>query len=270
MRRLIIALLCACATAQTKPAEGPDFSRAARPRGSFYLNGVGHQYLEGRDFTVVAAAVPVLNGKFFGVKVHVFNHRAVSVNVLPESITAEDSVKAKQLELYSSTEVSDKLAAPSTMARLAGITLGPPSMGGGSGTPTMSDLLHEILKEATDDDSSGYMASSYPTLTTRGPTRATAHESPACDLGCELRNREIGDGTGPQLPKRPVKPDVIDQSEFLANTVPPGGDVVGILYFAMPKMTDRAPISHTGRKSYQVTVTIPIGEEKFQFVFPPE
>jgi len=38
----------------------------------------------------------------------------------------------------------------------------------------------------------------------------------------------------------------------------------------MPKMTDRAPISHTGRKSYQVTVTIPVGEEKFQFVFPPE
>ena len=35
-------------------------------------------------------------------------------------------------------------------------------------------------------------------------------------------------------------------------------------------MTDRAPISHTGRKSYQVTVTIPVGEEKFQFVFPPE
>ena len=43
MRRLLIALLlCACATAQTtKPIEGPDFSRAARPRGSFYLNGVG-------------------------------------------------------------------------------------------------------------------------------------------------------------------------------------------------------------------------------------
>jgi len=273
MRRLLIALLlCACATAQTTtPAEGPDFSRAARPRGSFYLNGVGHQYLEGRDYTVVAAAVPVLNGKFFGVKIHVFNRGAASVNVLPESITAEDSVKAKQLELYSSAEVNDKLAGPSTMARLAGITLGgPPSMSGGSGTPTMSDLLHEILKEAADDNSSGYMASSYPTLTPRGPTRVTAHESPACDLGCELRNREIGDGTGPQLSKRPVKPDVIDQSEFMANTVPPGGDVVGILYFAMPKMTDRAPISHTGRKSYQVTVTIPVGEEKFQFVFPPE
>ena len=85
-----------------------------------------------------------------------------------------------------------------------------------------------------------------------------------------MRNKEIGDGTGPQLPKRPVKADVIDQSEFLANTVPPGGDVAGIMYFAMPKLTDRAPVSHTGRKSYLVTVTIPVGDEKFQFVFPPE
>ncbi len=272
MRRLLIALvLCSCAAAQdAQPVAGPDFTRGARARGSFYLNGVGHQYLEGQNYTVVAAAVPVLNGKFFGVKVHVFNRGAESVNVLPEDITAEDSVGVKQLALYSSAEVNDKLAAPSALARIAGVAAGGPSMGGGSSAPTMGDLLREIMKEASPDGSMSYMEPGYPTLTPRGPTRATAHESPACDLGCELRNREIGDGTGPQLPKRLVKPDIIDQSEFLANTVPPGGDVVGILYFAMPKMTDRAPISRTGRKSYLVTVTVPVGDEKFQFVFPPE
>src|SRR5271167_3534543 len=117
MRRLLIALLlCSCAIAQdSKPVEGPDFSRGARPRGSFYLNGIGHQYLEGKNYTVVAAAVPVLNGKFFGVKLHVFNRAKTSVNVLPDSITAEDSVGAKSLALYSSAEVNDKLASPSTM-----------------------------------------------------------------------------------------------------------------------------------------------------------
>ena len=43
MRRLLIALLlCSCAIAQDqKPVEGPDLSRGARPRGWFYLNGVG-------------------------------------------------------------------------------------------------------------------------------------------------------------------------------------------------------------------------------------
>jgi hypothetical protein len=273
MRRLLIALLlCSCAIAQnSKPDQGPDFSRGARPRGSFYLNGVGHQYLEGKHYTVVAAAIPVLNGKFFGVKVRVFNRGTVSVNVLPEEITAEDSVGAKQLALHSSAEVNDKLTAPSAMARLAGMAAGgPPSMGNGPNLPTMSDLVHELMKEAGTQSSMGYTETSYPTLTPRGPTRATAHSAPTCDLGCELRNREIGDGNGPQLSRRVVKPDVVEQSEFLANTVPRDGDVVGILYFAMPKMTDRAPISHTGRKSYQVTVTIPVGDEKFQFVFPPE
>lgn len=273
MRQLLIALLLSSGlSAQgTRPVEGPDFSRSVRPRGSFYLNGVAHQYLQGTSYTVTVAAVPVLNNKFFGVKVRVFNRAKASVNVLPDAITAEDSVGAKQLALYSSSEVNDKLAAPSTLARLGGLAVGgPPQFGGSSGVPTMYDLVQEMLKQAAAEGPAGYLDSSYPTLTTRGATRAAAHSSATCDLGCELRNREIGDGTGPQLPERPVKADVIDQSEFLANTVPPGGDVVGIMYFAMPKLTDRAPISHTGRKSYLVTLTIPVGEEKFQFVFPPE
>jgi len=85
-----------------------------------------------------------------------------------------------------------------------------------------------------------------------------------------LRNREIGDGKGPQLPKRNASPEQLEQSELLANTIPPEGDVQGVLYFSMPKLTDRAPVSHTGKKSYLVTLTVPVGEEKFQFVFPPE
>jgi len=89
------------------------------------------------------------------------------------------------------------------------------------------------------------------------------------NLGCELRNREIGDGSAPQ-PKRSARPEQLEQSEFLANTIPPEGDVEGVLYFSMPKLTRRAPISHTGKRSYLVTVTVPVGEEKFQFVFRPE
>jgi hypothetical protein len=85
-----------------------------------------------------------------------------------------------------------------------------------------------------------------------------------------LRNREIADPNAAQLPKRLAQPELIEQGELLSNTVPPDGDIEGILYFAMPKLTDRAPVSHNGKKSYLVTVTVPIGDEKFQFVFPPE
>ena len=65
-------------------------------------------------------------------------------------------------------------------------------------------------------------------------------------------------------------PSSWNRASFLANTIPPEGDVEGVLYFSMPKLTKRAPISHTGKRSYLVTVTVPVGEEKFQFVFRPE
>ena len=275
MRRcLLVLLLCTCAMAQTsKPADGPDFSRAARPRGGFYLNGIGHQYLQGTNYTVIAAAIPVLNNRFFGVKVHVINRSTASVNVLPDEVTVDDSISGKQLALYSSAEVNDKMQRPSGMARMAGMvtgesTVAPPA--GNGGVPNMADLLREMMKEASAEGPTGYMEASYPTLTPRGAGKAPPKISAACDLGCELRNREIGDGSGPQLARRAMKPELVEQGEFLANTVPPDGDAVGVLYFAVPKMTDRAPISRNGRKSYQVTVTVPVGDEKFQFVFPPE
>ena len=134
----------------------------------------------------------------------------------------------------------------------------------------MADLLRELTKESEGNGFVGTSDPPYPTLKVRGAPRATAHESAACDLGCALRNREIGDGSGPQLPSRNARPEQVEDSEFLANTIPPEGDAEGVLYFPMPKLTDRAPISHTRKKSYLVTVTVPVGEEKFQFAFPPE
>jgi hypothetical protein len=275
MRQFLVSLLlCSLSFAQPQTrSEGPDFSRAARPRGWFYLNGIGHQYLQGTDYTVVAAAIPVLNGRFFGVKLRIINRGNTSANVLPESITAEDSVGAKQLVSYSSSEVNDKMQKPSGWVRFAGMAAGEPigvPAAGGGGVPTMANLVRELMKEASAENPWGGMDSSYPVLIPRGAATATTSNSPACDLGCQLRNREIGDGNGPQLQRRSVRPEQVEQSELLANTVSPGSEIEGILYFAMPKMTDRAPISQNGRKSFRVTVTVPLGEEKFQFVFPPE
>ena len=270
LRAVVLLCLSASIFAQSSAENGPDFSRAARPRGWFYLNGIGHQYLQGTNYTVIAAAIPVLNGRFFGVKIHVINRGTNSVNVLPEEIAADDSVGAKQLALYSSAEVNDKLLRPTGMAKFAGIAFGAPvSASGAGGAPTMTDLLREIIQEAVAENPWA-AENAYPTLKPRGAAVATTPNPQACDLGCELRNREIGDGNGPQLVRRSPKPEVIEQTEFLANTVPPGGNACGVLYFAMPKLTDKAPISANGRKSYRVTVTVPVGDEKFQFVFPPE
>jgi hypothetical protein len=279
MRGLLFALLlCSFSVAQVPgTASGPDVSRGARERGSFYLNGIGHQYIQGVRYTVVAAAIPTMNGKAFGVKLHVFNRGQCSVNLLPEDVTVEDSVSAKHLELFSAAEIVDRVKRQSAWVHVGGMVAGAPSAAGSNngpynatGVPTMADLVRELNKESGGSEMMGFAEAPYPTLAVRGSPRATAHTSASCDLGCELRNREIGDGSGPQLPQRSARPEQIEQSEFLANTIPPEGDVEGVLYFSMPKLTDRAPISHNGRKSYLVTVTIPVGDEKFQFAFPPE
>jgi hypothetical protein len=271
---LCVLLLCSLAVAQEHQSDvGPNFSRVTRQRGTFYLNGIGHQYLQGKRYTVVAAAVPTLSGKYFGVKLHVFNRGTSSVDVLPESVTADDSVGARELERFTAAEVSDRMQHQPAWMRVAGAAVGgapAPMPGKEAGVPTMTDLLRELTRDSTDNRMMSYTEPAYPTLTVRGTSGAKGHSSAMCDLGCELRNREIGDGTGPQLPLRSACPDQLEQSEFLANTIPPEGDVEGVLYFAMPKLTDRAPVSHNHRKSYLVTVTMAVGDEKFQFVFPPE
>jgi hypothetical protein len=273
MRGMLCALLlCSFAVAQDHSSTaGPDFSRGARERGSFYLNGIGHQFMQGVNYTVVTAAVPTMNGKVFGVKVHVFNRGWRSVNMLPEAVTVEDSVAAKQLELLSAADLADRMRRQPSWLRVAGgVVGGAPAPGSDMVNPTMADLLREMSKEAGGNGTMGYAEAPYPALAVRGAPRATAHASGSCDLGCELRNREIGDGSGPQLSQRGARPEQLERSELVANTIPPEGDLEGVLYFSMPKLTDRAPISHNGRKSYLVTVTVPVGDEKFQFAFPPE
>jgi hypothetical protein len=176
------------------------------------------------------------------------------------------------LELISAAEIADRMQRSTTASRVAGIVGGPAPQipGNGTGMPTMADLLRELTKDSSGNGLLGFAEADYPTPRVRGAPKAAAHDSPSCDLGCELRNREIADPNAAQLPKRLAQPELIEQGELLSNTVPPDGDIEGILYFAMPKLTDRAPVSHNGKKSYLVTVTVPIGDEKFQFVFPPE
>jgi hypothetical protein len=201
---------------------------------------------------------------------HILNRGKNSVNVVPEAVTEKDSVGSKALQLLSAADIADRMRRQPAWTKVAAAAVGGPAAAGPagfSGVPTMADLLRELTKESEGNGFVSAAGPPYPTLTVRGAPRATPHDSAACDLGCALRNREIGDGSGPQLPSRNARPEQVEQSEFLANTIPREGDAEGVLYFSMPKQTDRAPISHTGKKSDLVTVTVPVGEEKFRSRF---
>lgn len=274
--RAILCVVLACFAAMAQDP-GPnlrlDPTRAVRERGSFYLNGVGHQYVEGVRYTVVAAAIPILGGKYFGLKVRVLNRSGRSVNVAPDAVLAEDSVGGRRLELQAAGDIADRLRRQPAWAHIAGMVAGEPpggQTGGTGGVPTMADLLRELTREAGNESFLGTAEAPYPTLTVRGTPQATGKDSPACDLACQLRNREVSDTGNQPLPQRSARPEQLEKNELLANTIPPEGDLTGVLYFSMPKLTDRSPVSRNGRKSYLVTVTVPVGEEKFQFCFPPE
>src|SRR5271165_7663840 len=150
---LCALLLCSFAIAQEpNPGAGPDFSRAARERGSFYLNGFSYQYLQGTKYTVVASAVPTLNGKYFGVKLHILNRGKSSVNMVPEAVTVEDSVGAKPLELLSAADIADRMRRQPAWSRAVGVAAGndpAQGRGGTAGVPTMADLLHELTQESS-------------------------------------------------------------------------------------------------------------------------
>jgi Putative Ig domain len=88
----------------------------------------------------------------------------------------------------------------------------------------------------------------------------------ACDTVCHLRNRETANPDVLAQLQRQNSPDYVAQSVFLANTITPQSDVDGVLYFPMPKLSRGVPQAIHGKKAGMVRVTIPVAEEKFQFL----
>jgi hypothetical protein len=92
----------------------------------------------------------------------------------------------------------------------------------------------------------------------------------ACDTVCGLRNREAANPDVLTQLQRQNSPDYIEQSAFLANTITPQSDVDGVLYFSMPKLTRGVALAKNGTKSGMIRLTVPVGEEKFEFLLVVE
>ena len=95
--------------------------------------------------------------------------------------------------------------------------------------------------------------------------RAPIPRSAECDTVCRLRNREAANPDVLAQLQRQNSPDYVEQSAFLANTITPQSDADGVLFFPMPKLTRGVPLAKNGKKAGMVRVTVPVGEEKFQF-----
>ncbi len=268
MRRFLCALLlCGSLAAQ---GQSPISQASPAGNGSFYVNGIVYRYVAGTDYTVVAAAHSVLNHKFLAVKVRVYNLGQQSVTVKPEDVRAEDTLASQALVPVSGTELARRLRRPYNWARFGVLpATGQPDeaspMGGEVG-PQMLEMMRAMAARANTSPASmlsGSRSVLYTDTPGALPSRGVIPPRD-CDTVCRLRNREAVDPDVLAQLQRQTSPDYVEQNAFLANTITPQTDADGVLFFPMPKLAQSA-LAREGKKAGMVRVTVPVGEEKFQF-----
>jgi len=273
MRGFLCACLLCCSLAAQDQSSAPPVASARN--GSFYVNGVVYRYEAGTEYTVVAAAHTVLNHKFVALKVRVYNLGQHSVTVKPEEVSAEDTLASQALAQISSTELARRMRRPYNWARFAVTPVGgqpdEASPMNDKVSPEMFEMMRAMAARANTSPApmlSGSRSILYTDTPGALPPRAaiTARD---CDTVCRLRNREaVSPDVLAQL-QRQTSPEYVEQNAFLANTITPQTDADGVLYFPLPKL-ERSALAKDGKKAGTVRVTVPVGDEKFQFVLTVE
>ena len=195
----------------------------------------------------------------------------------PEDVRVDDALAGHALAAVSGAEMARRMRRPYNWARLAVN----PVAGEAPDTPLTSDMVNPQILEMVRAMEAKANAAAVPALSgnrallytdtpgalqTRGPISGPAD----CDTVCRLRNREAASPDVLTQLQRQNSPDYVEQSAFLANTITPQSDADGVLFFPMPKLAHGVPLASNGKKAGMVRVTVPVGEEKFQFLLVVE
>lgn len=266
MRYLLCTLLLACSVF----AQDENLTPHKVQAGAFYVDGIVYQYAVGRNYTVVAAAHAVLNRKYLAIKVRVYNAGPHSVTIKPEDVSLEDVVGGHAVAAVSSADLSKKLRKAYNMVRYSVGNV----PGGDSQGPITADMVSpqmlEIMRAIAARTNGNAMPGGKNLLYTDTPGALdNDDEEPArpvqCDQACRLR---AGETRGPdplaQL-QHQASPDYVEQCGLLANTIPPRGNVAGVVYYPLGKLSESAAVAEHGKKGRAVHVTVPVGGESFQF-----
>lgn len=239
--------------------------------GAFYVDGIVYQYAVGRQYTVVAAARAVLNRKYLAIKVRVYNAGPHSVTVKPEDVSVQDTIGGHAVAAISTAELAKKLSKPYNMVRY--------SVGAVAGNdqqaPITADMVNPQMLEmmraitARSNGNGNAMPGGKSLLYTDTPGALDSEDEPRrpveCDQPCQLRARETrGPDPLAQL-QHQVAPDYVEQCGLLANTIPPRGNVAGIVYYPLGKLSESTAAGEHGKKGRAVRVNLSVGAESFQF-----
>jgi len=267
MRSFVCALLLVC------PLVGQQITRdIPESSGTFFVDGITYQYAARADCTVVVAAHSVINRKFLGVKVRVYNAGQRSISVKPDDIAVEDAIASRELAAVSGAELARRMRKPQNMARFAVNGIGGAPLDG----PITSDMVNPAFLEmmkAMAARTNG-MPTGKSVLYTDTPGAFDAENAGGgpieCDQVCGLRNREAqGNDALTQL-QHPSSADAVEQFALLANTIPPHANVGGVLYFPLGKLSEAASAGEHGKKGRRVRVSVPVMGEEFRFELPVE
>ncbi len=271
MRYLLCGLLLGASMLGQEPTSQPPTSK-----GMFYVDGIVYQYSVGTNYTVVAAAHSAINRKFVALKVRVYNSGSRSISVRPEDLLVEDAAAGHVVAATSAGDLAARMRRTYNMARFAVGSAAGDSMDGSASGEVLTPQLIEMMRAMGARNSSGNLAmpagknvlytDTPGALEGRGPTPVP----PVCDQICHLRNTEAdGRDMLAQL-QRQSTPEYVEQCGFRANTIPPLGNVAGVLFYPAGKLAQSPASSAKGRKLRQMRVSVPIGDENFQFVLPVE
>ncbi len=249
----------------------PVASDSAKSKGSFYVDGIVYQFAAGTDYTVVAAVHSVINHKYAAVKVRVYNAGQRSVTVRPEDILLEDAVADHAVTPIAGAELAKRMRKPYNMARMAvsgneDADADSPDANSGSNQQIL-EMMRAIAARSNQPSvpaGNNLLYTDTPGALEQGES---AHRTTACDEVCRLRMGEAAQGTDvlAQL-QRQNTPEYVEQCSLRSNTIPPHASVGGVLYLPLGRLAQESSQSAHIRKRRIVRVTVPIEDEKFQFV----
>lgn len=266
MRFFLCALLLASSLFGQQYSLQPD---SALNKGTFYVDGIAYQYAVGTEYTVVTGAHSVINRKYAAVKVRVYNTGGHSVTIKPEDIQVEDAVGGRVLQSTSGPELAGRMRKSYNMARLA-VTgrqpgdpdPGEPGYGGNQQFMTMMRAMAARANQASIPAGDNLLYTDTPgALTAEAPHRVSE-----CDQVCQLRMGESHEKDVLAQLQGQNTPEFVDKCSLRSNTIPPRENTVGVLYFPLSKIAEEKPASSHMKKRRIVRVTVPVDEEKFQFV----
>ncbi len=271
---LCAALFCSVLSAQDKTSVS---SSPPHEEGIFYVNGIDYHFISGANYTVVVAGHSVANRKFLGVKVRILNNGQHAVTVRPEDVRLADAVAGRDLEGISGTELAKRMRRPYNWSRFA-VNAAAGQTSDTADDSEATDHQHSDIMRAMQQMAIQMANAAPPVISTLSiaepdgpgePEPGLPREATISDEVSHLRTKEASRPDVLMQLQRQISPDYLERTSFLANTIPPRADLEGVFYYPMGKLA-RDPAAKKETQTRIVRVTVPVGDEKFQFLFAVE